>query len=379
MPRPLTEISANEFSAKFGSLIGGLFVFYLLLFGNFTGDLLNCQIQGFVKNNKYIRHLIGFFVLYFFVNLASPNVNWNAGIKFGFTMALYLLFLLSNRSEKYIMLTNIALLALVYILQIVRDTDQGTMDDENSSEEEKQNASEELERIKIVQIVVACIIGVAIIFGFIMHVGRRKLEYGEDFDFAKMLFDTSVTCSNDIPQSRNWFDVFKAAFEPPPILQPPSPSPFLTITATPLSPSNKRNAPVLAKIKMEDAEIRNETRKLMTVFESDMMQGYIQRFIEGGGKPLMKETDKTTPTASSGTPMVQVPEMTRLEARQYSNSSLPSDGDSPSQPLISYYPTPPTTRRATMRRSESVELPFIPSSSLRRSMFDDQGRGETAA
>ncbi len=306
MPKPLTEISSKEFSMRFGALIGGLFVFYLLLFGNFTGDLLNCQIQARVKQSPYIRHIIGFFVLYFFVNLASPNVNWNAGIKFGFSIALYLIFLISNRSEDFIVLTNVALLAMVYILQMVRDTDQSIIDDENSTEEEKQNASEELERIKIVQLVVAGIIGILIILGFILYVGRRKLEFGEQFSYSKLLFETSGTCGNDIPMKTDFKQQFKAAFKP--------------AVTNKISENRVEANSGLHSVKLGEGELRVKQREMVSLLESPTMQNYMERYINA-------KTTKTpwilTPTLES-LQQTQAGKGKRLQPSKNSGSSLRS-------------------------------------------------------
>jgi hypothetical protein len=261
MSKPLTEISSQEFDNRIGSLVGGLFIFYLLLSGNFTGELLNCQFQNILRNNIIIKHVVGFFMLYFFVNLASTNVNWNAGIKFGLTIVLFLFFILSNRSEGYIVLTNIGLLALIYILQLVRDTNQTVIDDATSSEDDKKDATESLNRIRNVQIVTISFIFIFIVFGFILYVGRRKLEYGYEFKFSKLLF--SSECANDVRINYSYKDMLKAAFTP-------------ITSKSPKSPTKEIIQSVLVSTKLSPAALTQKTNELATLLNSPLIRKQLE-------------------------------------------------------------------------------------------------------
>jgi hypothetical protein len=251
MSVPLTEISLQEFDKRMGTFVGGLFIFYLLLSGNFTGELLNCQFQSLLRN-IYIKHAVGFFMLYFFVNLASTNVNWNAGIKLGLSFLLFIFFILSNRCEGYIVLINIGLLALIYILQLVRDTDQIIIDDEVSTKDEKKSAMDELNRIRIVQIVTTVIIFILIVLGFILYVGRRKLEFGPNFKLSKLIF--SAECANDERGNYSFLKMFKAAF------------------ATPIKSPDNIKGSRLSPIKFSPNELIQKTNELSTLLDSPLIR-----------------------------------------------------------------------------------------------------------
>ena len=268
MSKPLTEISPQEFDNRMGSLVGGLFIFYLLLSGNFTGELLNCQFQNILRNNIYIKHIVGFFMLYFFINLASTNVNWNAGIKLGLSIVLFLFFILSNRCEGYIVLTNIILLALIYILQLVRDTDQIIIDDETSSEDDKKTATDELNRIRVVQILSTVIILILIVLGFILYVGRRKLEYGQQFKFSQLIF-SSAECANDVRGGYTYMQMLKAAFKPPPTYQQ------IEGTSIILSPKSS-NPSFLQKVELSPASLSRKTNELATLLDSELIRNQLQ-------------------------------------------------------------------------------------------------------
>ena len=55
--------------------ITGLFLLYLIILGNFSGELLNCRIQELFTEVAIAKHVIIFFTIYYFINLTSPEEN----------------------------------------------------------------------------------------------------------------------------------------------------------------------------------------------------------------------------------------------------------------------------------------------------------------
>ena len=57
-----------------------LFIFVLIISGNFLADLFPCHIQNLMKNNIYMKHLFGFMILYFLTILTFPELKSIKGI-----------------------------------------------------------------------------------------------------------------------------------------------------------------------------------------------------------------------------------------------------------------------------------------------------------
>ena len=57
------------------SIQKGLLFFYLIISGNFIGDLLSCRIKELFTNNLYIKHIISLLSLYFFVIISDERLS----------------------------------------------------------------------------------------------------------------------------------------------------------------------------------------------------------------------------------------------------------------------------------------------------------------
>jgi hypothetical protein len=272
MSKPLTEISTQEFDNRIGSLLGGVFIFYLLLSGNYTGELLNCQFQNILRNSIIVKHVVGFLMMYFFVNMASTNVNWNAGIKLGLSFILFLLFLLSNRCDGYIVFANICLMGLIYILQLARDTDQNIVDDESSSEDDKKAAMEKINSFRIVQILSTVTLFILIGFGFILYIGRRKLEYGQQFNYKDLLF--GAECANDAGEKYKYMDMLKAAFKAPPNYELEQNGNTFNLSPKAQSPS------VLSPVKLSPASLSRKSNELATLLDSELIRTQLKDLLQ---------------------------------------------------------------------------------------------------
>ena len=45
-----------------------LFLLYLIILGNYAGELLGCRVQEIFSELALAKHMIGIFTLYYFVN-----------------------------------------------------------------------------------------------------------------------------------------------------------------------------------------------------------------------------------------------------------------------------------------------------------------------
>ena len=68
------KINTSNFNVNlFLTLQKGLIFFFLILAGNFIGELFQCKIIELFANNIYIKHIIAYISLYFFVILEESK------------------------------------------------------------------------------------------------------------------------------------------------------------------------------------------------------------------------------------------------------------------------------------------------------------------
>lgn len=177
-------VDAIEVGKRAGPLFGGLFVLYLIISGNFVGEVFSCDLQRLMKENFVVKHLLGIMTLFFFVNMVAGNIPWSKALLAAATVVMYLLFVLSNRSSTYTQLTTIGLLFVIFLLQMVRD------------DEEKEDApnSELIQDLIRAQWAIGILIMVVILVGHLLYVGRKKIEFGPKFSYLALFEGTA--CRN---------------------------------------------------------------------------------------------------------------------------------------------------------------------------------------
>ena len=69
---------SHYFNLSKGSM--AIFIFLLIVSGNYLGNLFPCRIQDSFENNMYAKHFLGYFTLLFFVLFTMDeqirNVNY---------------------------------------------------------------------------------------------------------------------------------------------------------------------------------------------------------------------------------------------------------------------------------------------------------------
>jgi hypothetical protein len=122
-----------------------LFVFYLIISGNYLAELFGCRIQRVFSNNMWIKHLFGFLTLLFFVILASDEKN-TFKTKIVVSFILYVWFLLTTRCNIYFWTPIILVLATAYLLDVYKKSEDMNLD-ENKNFIEKFLTYERTEQI----------------------------------------------------------------------------------------------------------------------------------------------------------------------------------------------------------------------------------------
>jgi hypothetical protein len=159
-----------------------IFVLYLIVSGNYLANLFGCRTQEALNNNMFLKHLLGFMTMYFFVVLVDSKSKWsdNPQTQLLFTFLFYFIFVITTRMDYKWWIVFIIGLCVVYVLQVYKDHDK--------TEEKDRKNYETYQRYLIY------LIGLVIIFGFLIYYGRKRLEYGDFFDNSTFLLG-KTSCS----------------------------------------------------------------------------------------------------------------------------------------------------------------------------------------
>ena len=159
-----------------------LFVFYLIISGNFIGSLLSCKTQKLFTENIAVRHILGFATLYFFVIFVdSDNASAEPTKNILVSLGLYLLFVISTRCYHPCVFAILCILLLIYMIKQYKDY-------YNKKENKKKlglNAKAALNIANKSTLPLITLALICLVFGFINYLGRKSKEYGSVWSWEK--------------------------------------------------------------------------------------------------------------------------------------------------------------------------------------------------
>ena len=157
-----------------------IFLLILTIAGNYTGDLMNCQIQYSLKNNRAVQNVSAFLTLLFFIVLSNSKLKFEKAL---FQASyLYVFFIIISKCELSCFLVTIVLLMISCILR--KYINEGTY-------------NEKTKILKIIDSAVLYLTVPFVILGVIVYYGKKKIEYGENFKILKFWFPTKLTCAQN--------------------------------------------------------------------------------------------------------------------------------------------------------------------------------------
>ena len=167
----------------------GLLFFYLIIAGNYIGELFQCKVIKLLNNNIYIKHLVAIISLYFFVVLADANIYPVLKPRHivTVTLFLYMWFLITSKVDPYTWLLQIFALFIIVVSQYYKNSE---MDKVSKEKSRKINRF-----VSILQNLLIGVLVITTIYGFLIYLGGKKLEYKKNFSFKEFFF--KLNCKGD--------------------------------------------------------------------------------------------------------------------------------------------------------------------------------------
>lgn len=188
----LSTIDTLIYSSKY------LFLLYLIIAAGFLVTLFNCSIQKSFQSNIYIKHLFGFFTLYFLITLVDSQNYITHLHKFLLSIFIYLVFIISTKVYYKIWYLFIILLAFIYLLFILR-----------KDYDVKSSTYQFMFHLQYFLSILSLII---LIFGFIYNIGLKKIEYGKDFSYSCFFFGLEICEEDKLISDLPSLSILKSAF-----------------------------------------------------------------------------------------------------------------------------------------------------------------------
>ena len=157
-----------------------IFIFYLVVSGNFIGNTFSCKLQKILETNMFAKHFMGVMLLFFFVVYIEGNKH-NPLKQIVYVIVVYLSFLITTNMEITTLLITLFILFIIYIMNEVK-VYYSTYENENNE------LTDILDNIKYTQFTLGIICIALTLFGFFLYMYMKYTEYKGTFSIYKFLF-----------------------------------------------------------------------------------------------------------------------------------------------------------------------------------------------
>lgn len=158
-------------------LLKGIFLFVFIISGNYLGELLGCRLIELLNTSILTKHLLGFLTLY--ITLAiSVDLNSSLFELFYKSIIIYIIFILSSRTTKYINFLILILLIISFIVQLYKDRLNKKKEEKIITKEEKNHFT----YITYYNYTVIVLLVILITIGLLIYIGEQKRSYNEQFN-----------------------------------------------------------------------------------------------------------------------------------------------------------------------------------------------------
>ena len=187
--------------------IQGLFLMILIVSANFLAETFPCRIQHLLKHNMYAKHFFGFLTMIFFVVESLPNVPDSLGEIAEQSVILYFLFILMTQTHAFVFLFLMVVLGFTHLIYLRKNEIIKQMETYEKIPEGKgkllhkyNDLKSKEELLTFVTKLLYIFIVATLIFGVILYMGSKKLEYKNKFRYDYFILG-KPTCSASSPKN----------------------------------------------------------------------------------------------------------------------------------------------------------------------------------
>jgi len=186
--------------------LSAIFIFTLIISGNFLAHLFPCRVQKMLTENMALKHLFGFLILFSFGVRVLPGAYNLMGLLD--SAILYAVFVITAKTNYKIWICLFFIYMMLYLLNVA------ITDYENVQQHRKvisKTTQSKIEKMKTAQqwgiMVIPCLTA----FGVIVYLGEKKVEHGNQFKYLDFLMG-KPSCANNVVHNQSMMYYIRAAF-----------------------------------------------------------------------------------------------------------------------------------------------------------------------
>lgn len=160
-----------------------LFLLYILISGNYIGNLLSCSFQRVLNENMIYKHLLAFAIFYITISMSMED-EFNPLQHLVISFFSYVWFILTSKMKAYYIMAVLVVILIVYISNNIIKYYQ------------KKHNSEKLKKINTIVHITGIVISFIItIIGVIVYYKLKRKEYSKSWSWKVFILGKPV-CKN---------------------------------------------------------------------------------------------------------------------------------------------------------------------------------------
>ena len=169
----------------FSQIVSKLSIFLFIIAGNYVGDIYSCGIRNFMKEYMFVKHIIGFFIMLFFVGLVQEKLNITERISQSFILYFWFIFIM--RAPTIITMSAIFLIGMIYIIDLYISDLKTKLEENKEINEENNKLIEQYTSVNNFLFVISFLIS---IIGTSVYIYILKRNLGKKFHIVGFLLGT---------------------------------------------------------------------------------------------------------------------------------------------------------------------------------------------
>ena len=173
----------SENISNLSGLVSNLSIFIFIIAANFATDIYSCTLRHIFSEYMFIKHILGFFIMLFFVGLVQDNKS-NIQTKILESLILYFWFIFIMRAPTIITIITIFIICTIYLINLyIQDIENKLTENKEINEEN----SKDIEFYKNLTNILFIISFLFSIIGTIIYIIILKNNYGKKFNIYLFL------------------------------------------------------------------------------------------------------------------------------------------------------------------------------------------------
>lgn len=173
----------SENISNISGLVSNLSIFLFIIAANFATDIYSCSLRHIFNEYMFVKHMLGFFIMLFFVGLVRENKS-NIQTKILETFILYFWFIFIMRAPTIITIITIFIICSIYLINLYIEDIENKLTENKEINEENSKDIEFYKNLTNILFVVSFLFS---IIGTIIYIIALKNNYGNKFSIYLFL------------------------------------------------------------------------------------------------------------------------------------------------------------------------------------------------